>query len=135
MIIRLKELMRRRAVWAVVWAAVAVFVFFICYLWAQAYSEYAQGDAQHRLHNTQHHLDKAAILIRAAVSLATVGAVLVALFGDWLREILLPIRVRIERLDDDTDMLDDWEDRKEKKTYKVFCLHLVVRICRPLRTV
>jgi hypothetical protein len=89
-----------------IWTVIIVFVAFFIYVY--------------RLHRTNP--STAEFLIRSVLSVGTLSAVLFALYGDYLREWLDPIKVRIEIPEEANTVLDN----SRAHDCPVYCHHLRV---------
>jgi hypothetical protein len=72
-------------------------------------------------------------VVKVTLSIGTLSAVVCALFGDWLRELSDPIRVKIGVPEENNNILDDFRDERDGQVYKAFCHHLEVTNCTPQR--
>jgi hypothetical protein len=81
-----------------------------------------------------HDSSGADFLMKLALSLGTVGAILCALYGDLLRAKCDPICVEIDVPEESNNVLDRYQDN-DGKIYNAFCHHLIVKNLTPHRPI
>lgn len=80
-------------------------------------------------------LQTADFLMKVAISLGTVSAILCALYGDFFRTWCDPIRIEINVPTYHNNVVDECKHPDDGRVYKVFCHHLVAKNLTPHRRI